>query len=129
MMGNFDFESGRRFMADGDLVEAIRCFLASLDLDPGHTQTYVELFRAYEHVWSESGDPEVLDQMRKVAVAGLKRHPAEQQRVFLDAGLDRAEEWIVRIQQAEQEAERRAGRRRLAVISSAPAGIASGEHD
>ncbi|MFQ5845849.1 MAG: hypothetical protein ACE5JG_12775 [Planctomycetota bacterium] len=104
-MGNFDFEAGRRFLQEGEMEEAIRCFLASLDLDPGHVEGYVELFRAYELAWSDSGDPVVLDQMRKVAVAGLKRSPDGAQRRVLQEGLDRTEERILAIQQAEQEAD------------------------
>jgi hypothetical protein len=102
-MGNFDFESGRRLLREGDLVEAIRCFLSSLDLDPGHVGTYVELFGAYEQAWQESGDPLVLDQLRKVAVAGLKRGPSDEQRAFLQEGLDRVEEVILEVQAAEEE--------------------------
>lgn len=102
-MGNFDFESGRRFMAEGDLVEGIRCFLAALDIDPGHTPTYVELFKAYEIAWAESYDPEVLDQMRKVAIAGLKREPNEEERFFLQEGLDKTEEQIIQVQRGGEE--------------------------
>ena len=96
-MSNFDFETGRRYLREGDVVEAIRCFLASLDVDRSHIPTYVELFKAYEAAWRDSGDPEVLDQMRKVAIAGLKRGPTEEQRRFLDEGLDRVEEQIIHI--------------------------------
>jgi uncharacterized protein with von Willebrand factor type A (vWA) domain len=119
-MGNFDFESGRRFMTEGDLVEGIRSFLASLDVDPDHAQTYVELFKAYECAWDETGDPEILDQMRKVAIAGLKREPADEQRRFLQEGLDRTEERIVSVQRAEEELERqeRARGRRLPLFTS-----------
>jgi hypothetical protein len=94
-MSNFDFETGRRYLAEGDVVEAIRCFLASLDVDRSHVPTYVELFRAYETAFHESGDPDVLDQMRKVAIAGLKRGPTEEQKRFLEEGLDRTEEHII----------------------------------
>jgi hypothetical protein len=102
-MGNFDFESGRRFLAEGEIDEAIRCFLASLDVDRSQVETYVELFRAYEAAWHASGDPDVLDQMRKVAIAGLKRDPTPQQRVFLEEGLDRTDSWILRHQGGEGE--------------------------
>jgi len=105
-MGNFDLESGKRFMEEGDLVEGLRCFLASIDQDPGNPEAYVELFKAYHAAWEESADPLVLDQMRKVALAGLKRGPSDIQRAFLQEGLDATEEMIIAVQQAEQEAER-----------------------
>ncbi len=113
-MGNFDFEAGRRHLAEGDVVEAIRCLLASLDVDPAHTETYVELFKAYDAAWQESGDPDVLDQMRKVAVAGLKRRATPEQKAFLVGALDRADEGILEVRRADRQAEqeaRRASRR------------------
>jgi hypothetical protein len=100
-MSNFDFETGRRYLEEGDIVEAIRCLLASLDVDRSHVPTYIALFEAYEAAWHDSGDPDVLDQMRKVALAGLKRGPTEEQRRFLDEGLDRTEECIIHVQRAE----------------------------
>ena len=100
-MGNFDFESGKRYMIEGELEEAIRCFLSSLELDPSSVPTYMELFNAYEEAWKEMGDPMVLECMRKVALAGLKRDPDLQQRLFLEEGLDRADTELV----AEQESE------------------------
>lgn len=105
-MGNFDLESGKRLMEEGDFVEAIRCFLSSLDQDPTDPEAYLELFKAYTVAWHDSGDPLVLDQMRKVAVAGLKRHPAPHQRRLLEEGLDRTEEEIAEVQRAEEEHER-----------------------
>jgi hypothetical protein len=102
-MSNFDFETGRRYLTEGDVVEAIRCLLASLDVDRSHVPTYIALLEAYEIAWHDSGDPEVLDQMRKVALAGLKRSPTAEQRRTLDDGLDRAEECIIHLQSAEHE--------------------------
>ena len=104
-MGNFDFESGRTFLDEGEYVEAIRCLLASLDEDPGNVEAYVVLFRAYDQAWHESDDPLVLDQMRKVAIAGLRRGPAEPQRAFLEAALDRVEGIILEVQREEEAAE------------------------
>lgn len=101
-MGNFDYESGRRYMAEGELDEAIRCFLSSLDLDPASVPTYIELYKAYEQAWHELGDPQVLEQMRKVAVAGLKRNPDPEQRRVLQEGLDRADEGLVAVRDAEE---------------------------
>ena len=65
--------------------------------------TYVELFKAYEIAWVESYDPEVLDQMRKVSIAGLKREPEENQRLFLEEALDKTDELIIQIQQLDDE--------------------------
>lgn len=124
-MGNFDFESGKRYIREGDLAEGIRCFLASLDQDPRAVETYIELFKAYEHAWHESADTMVLDQMRKVAVAGLKRGPTDEQRQWLEEGLDRADEQIAAVQRAEEELEREEASRarRLPVITdSSPGG-------
>jgi hypothetical protein len=123
-MGNFDFESGKRLIEEGDLAEGIRCFLASLDQDSSNLETYVELFKAYELAWHESGDPMVLDQMRKVAVAGLRRHPTPEQHGLLQAGLDRTEAQIIGLQQEEEQAEREeeARARHLPVIRDDPAG-------
>jgi len=117
-MGNFDLESGKRFMEEGDFVEGLRCFLASIDQDPGDPEAYVELFKAYHVAWEESGDPLVLDQMRKVALAGLKREPREDQRAFLKEGLDRTEEMIIAVQQAEEEAEHNS--RKLPMFKDGP---------
>ena len=105
-MGNFDFESGRTFLEEGEYVEALRCLLASLDEDPANVEAYVVLFRAYDHAWHESDDPLVLDQMRKVAIAGLRRGPTQEQRAFLEAALDRVEGIILEVQLEEEAAAR-----------------------
>ena len=105
-MGNFDLESGKRLLREGDLVEAIRCLLSSIDQDPSEPESYVELFNAYALAWQESGDPLVLDQMRKVAVAGLKRQVSPDQRRLLEEGLDSTEEQIAAFQREEEDLER-----------------------
>jgi hypothetical protein len=115
-MGNFDLESGKRLLREGDFVEAIRCFLSSIDQDPSEPEAYVELFNAYAQAWHESGDPLVLDQMRKVAIAGLKRQPAADQRRLLEEGLDSTEYQIAAIQREEEELERRDRPRGLPII-------------
>ena len=107
-MGNFDFESGRTFLEEGEYVEAIRSLLASLDQDPANVDAYVVLFRAYDQAWHESDDPLVLDQMRKVAIAGLRREPTSEQREFLQEALDRVEEIILEVQREEETAAREA---------------------
>lgn len=101
-MGNFDYQSGLRYMAEGELDEAIRCFLSSLDLDPASVPTYLALLGAYEQVWHELGDPQALEQMRKVAVAGLKRDPDPEHERLLREGLDRADEGLVAVREAEE---------------------------
>ena len=90
-MGNFDYQSGRRHLEEGDVVEAIRCLLASLDEDPSHVESYLLLFEAYDHAWAESGDTMLLDQMRKVALAGLRRATEAVHRDQLQQCLDRAD--------------------------------------
>ncbi len=122
-MGNFDFESGRRFIAEGDLAEGIRCFLASLDLEPAHVPTYIELHRAYAIAWEESGDPLVLDQMRKVAIAGLRRDPDPDQARCLQEALDRTEEAILAVEREDEEDD---GRRHLPVIGGGTPGGGDG---
>ncbi len=94
-MGNFDFESGRRFLAEGELVEALRSLLASLDEDPSNVEAYLSLFEAYERAFHEWGDTMVLDQMRKVALAGLRRAGDAATRERLQACLDRADALIL----------------------------------
>jgi hypothetical protein len=90
-MGNFDYESARRHLEEGDVVEAIRCLLASLEEDPAHVESYLALFEAYDRAWEESGDTLLLDQMRKVALAGLRRAMDAAQRERLQRCLDRAD--------------------------------------
>jgi hypothetical protein len=94
-MGNFDYESGRRHLEEGDVVEALRSLLASLDEDPGNVEAYLALFEAYERAWEESGDTLVLDQMRHVALAGLRRAATQEHRQRLQACLDRADALLV----------------------------------
>jgi hypothetical protein len=94
-MGNFDFESGRRLLSEGDFVEALRCLLASVEDDPSHVDTYLALFEAYDLAWLDSGDPMVLDQMRKVALAGLRRATDAAHRNRLQECLDRADALLV----------------------------------
>jgi hypothetical protein len=102
VMGNFDFESGRRHLEEGDVVEAIRSLLASLDEDPSNVEAYLALFEAYDRAWDESGDILVLDQMRQVALAGLRRAAKEDHRHRLQECLDRADALLVEHRQPEE---------------------------
>ena len=94
-MGNFDFESGRRFLAEGEIVEALRSLLASLEEDPSNVEAYLALFEAYDRAFHEWGDTMVLDQMRKVALAGLRRAGDATMRERLQGCLDRADALIL----------------------------------
>lgn len=122
VMTNFDFESGRRLLEEGDLAEGIRCLLASLDLDPANIDAYIELFGAYQAAWQVSGDPLVLDQMRKVAIAGLRRASRDDQRRTLEHLLDHADALLLESQGAGDEHDPAApdDRRRLPVIRDDP---------
>jgi predicted Zn-dependent protease len=103
-MGNFDLESGRRYLQEGEYAEALRCLLSSVQADPADPDVYLALIEAYEMAWEASGDPLVLDQVRKVAMAGLKRRATSEQRAHLTAALDRVDALLLEEQQAEAEA-------------------------
>jgi len=108
-VGNFDLESGRRFLHEGEYAEALRCLLSSVSADPTDVEAYLALIAAYQMAWEESGDPMVLDQIRKVALAGLKRQGSSAQRSALEAALDRADALLLEEQRAdagEHQAER-----------------------
>lgn len=106
-MGNFDFESGKRYLEEGDAAEAIRCLLSSLAMDPSCVPAYVALMHSYELAWTESHDPDVLDQIRKVSLAGLKRNPDTDQRQVLTEGLDRADDRLLALAREDETARRR----------------------
>ena len=90
-MKNFDFEAGKRFRKEGDIVEALRCFRSALDEDKDSVETYVELALTYVLAFEDSGDPLCLDSARKVCLAGLKRGPSDTQRRKLIEIQDRIE--------------------------------------
>jgi hypothetical protein len=103
-MKNFDFEAGKRFRKEGDIVEALRCFRSALDEDKDSVATYVELALTYALAFEDSGDPLCLDSARKVCLAGLKREPTDAQRSKLIEIQDRIEDLILESEKAEADA-------------------------
>src|SRR6266850_1744711 len=47
LMKNSDFDAGKRFRQEGDIVEALRCLRSALDEDEDSVETYVELALTY----------------------------------------------------------------------------------
>jgi hypothetical protein len=103
-MKNFDFEAGKRFRKEGDIVEALRCFRSALDEDKDSVETYVELALTYVLAFEDSGDPLCLDSARKVCLAGLKREPDGAQRRKLIEIQDKVEDLILESEKAEADA-------------------------
>ncbi|MBI3450176.1 MAG: hypothetical protein HY049_14830 [Acidobacteria bacterium] len=103
-MKKFDFEAGKRFRKEGEIVEALRCFRAALDEDRDSVETYLELAATYILAFEGSGDPLCLDSARKVCLAGLKRDPSEKQRLHLLGIQDRIEDLILDSEKAEADA-------------------------
>jgi hypothetical protein len=103
-MKNFDFEAGKRFRKEGDIVEALRCFRSALDEDKDYVETYVELALTYVLAFEDSGDPLCLDSARKVCLAGLKREPSDTQRRKLIEIQDKIEDLILESEKAEADA-------------------------
>jgi tetratricopeptide (TPR) repeat protein len=104
MMKNFDFEAGKRFREEGDIVEALRCFRSALDEDRNAVETYVELALTYIMAFEDSGDPLCLDSARKVCLAGLRREPTPEERRRLFEIQDRIEDLLLESQKAEADA-------------------------
>ena len=102
-MGNFDLESGKRYLEEGEYADALRCLLSSVQADPSDAEVYLALIAAYDMAWEASGDPLVLDQIRKVAQAGLKRDATPAQRAALEQALDQVDALLLEEQQAEAE--------------------------
>jgi hypothetical protein len=103
-MKNFDFEAGKRFRKEGEIVEALRCFRSALDEDRDSVETYVELALTYVLAFEDSGDPLCLDSARKVCLAGLRREPTEAQRSRLIEIQDKVEDLILESEKAEADA-------------------------
>lgn len=103
-MKNFDFEAGKRFRKEGEIVEALRCFRSALDEDKDFVETYVELALTYVLAFEDSGDPLCLDSARKVCLAGLRREPTEPQRRRLIEIQDKVEDLILESEKAEADA-------------------------
>jgi hypothetical protein len=103
-MKNFDFEAGKRFREEGDIVEALRCFRSALDVDKSSVETYVELALTYILAFEDSGDPLCLDSARKVCLAGLRREPSPEQGRRLFELQEKVEDLILESHKAEADA-------------------------
>jgi len=103
-MGNFDFEAGKRFRDEGEIVDALRCFKSAVEQDRDFVEGYVELAATYLLAFEESGDPLCLDSARKVCVAGLRRDPDESQRHRLFEIQTNVEDLLLESQKAEMDA-------------------------
>ncbi len=88
------FQKARAAFESEDWVEAIRGFLASIQADPHHAESYISLVRSYEAAAEEYGDPELLDQASKVCRDARKLHLDERQRAIVDEAADRIQERI-----------------------------------
>lgn len=103
-MNSFDFEAGKRFLAEGDLVEALRCLRSALDENKDNVEIYVVLANAYIAAFEDSGDPLCLDSARKVCLAGLRREPDADQRRALFEIQNKVEDLILESEKAEMDA-------------------------
>jgi len=103
-MSNFDFEAGKRFLHEGELVDALRCFKSAVEQDRDFVEGYVELATAYLVAFEESGDPLCLDSSRNVCQAGLRRDPDETQRRRLLHLQSEVEDLLLESQKAEMDA-------------------------
>jgi len=103
-MGNFDFEAGKRFRKEGEIVDALRCFKSVVDADRDFVDGYIELATTYLLAFEESGDPLCLDSCRNVCLAGLRREPDEEQRHQLLHVQSSVEDLLLESQKAEMDA-------------------------
>jgi tetratricopeptide (TPR) repeat protein len=100
----FDFEAGKRFLAEGDILEALRCFKSALESDRSFVEAYVELAITYVLAFEDSGDPLCLDSARKVCLAGLKRDPTPEERRKLFEIQEKVEDLLLESHKAEADA-------------------------
>lgn len=103
-MKRFDFEAGKRFRAEGDILEALRCFKGAVESDRSFVPAYVELAITYVLAFEDSGDPLCLDSARKVCLAGLKRDPDPEERKKLFEIQDKVEDLLLESHKAEADA-------------------------
>lgn len=103
-MGNFDFEAGKRFRAEGDLAEAIRCLKSALEQDRDSIEVYVELATTYLVAFDESGDPLCLDSARNVCLSAMRRDCSDPERRALVQMQDRVDALLLESQKAEMDA-------------------------
>src|SRR5262245_63895710 len=88
-MSNASFQQGRDAFEREDWVEAIRSFIAAIQADTHHIESYIQLIRTYEAAAEEYGDPELLEQATKVCRDARKLKLDEKQRALVDAAADR----------------------------------------
>jgi hypothetical protein len=88
-MTNASFQQGRDAFDREDWVEAIRSFIAAIQADTHHIESYIQLIRTYEAAAEEYGDPELLEQATKVCRDARKLRLDEKQRALVDAAADR----------------------------------------
>lgn len=103
-MGAFDFEAGKRFLEQGEIGDALRCFKNALEENRDAVETYIALAQTYVLAFDESGDPLCLDSARKVCIAGLRREPSDAERRQLFDLQDRIEDLLLESQRAEVDA-------------------------
>ena len=93
-MTNASFDQGRDAFEREDWVEAIRSFIAAIQADTHHVDSYIQLIRTYEAAADEYGDPELLEQATKVCRDARKLKLDEKQRALVDAAADRINEQL-----------------------------------
>ena len=93
-MTNASFVQGRDAFEREDWVEAIRSFIAAIQADTHHVDSYIQLIRTYEAAADEYGDPELLEQATKVCRDARKLKLDEKQRAMVDAAADRINEQL-----------------------------------
>ena len=93
-MTNASFDQGRHAFEREDWVEAIRSFIAAIQADTHHVDSYIQLIRTYEAAADEYGDPELLEQATKVCRDARKLKLDEKQRALVDAAADRINEQL-----------------------------------
>ena len=93
-MTNASFVQGRDAFEREDWVEAIRSFIAAIQADTHHVDSYIQLIRTYEAAAEEYGDPELLEQATKVCSDARKLKLDEKQRALVDAAADRINEQL-----------------------------------
>src|SRR6059036_78587 len=95
------FHKGREAFDEENWVEAIRSFLASIQEDAHHVDSYVALIESYEAAAEEYGDSELLEQATKVCRDARRLKLSEKQRAIVDAAIDRIQE---RLQELDEDA-------------------------
>jgi hypothetical protein len=93
-MPNASFNLGRDAFDREDWVEAIRSFIAAIQADTHHIDSFLMLIRTYEAAAEEYGDPELLEQGSKVCRDARKLKLDEKQRALVDAAADRIQEQL-----------------------------------